>query len=79
MLFFTNKEVFREAGVMLESARDRDHCSRLIYMVNFIVLHLLKSILHVGVDGFASRCNNIVLFPPIGWVEYLPAFGLGAD
>jgi len=79
MLIFTTEETFREAGVVSESGEDRDCYSASFFMVNSIVLHRLKGVLHVGVDGFAPRCNNAVLFSPIGRVEYLPAFGLGAD
>jgi len=79
MLFFTNWNINREPGVVLETGRVRDHCNVLFFLVNVEALYLLNGVFRVGVDGFASRCNNAVLFSPIGWVEYLPALGPGAD
>ena len=79
MLFFTNGDIYREPEVVLETGRVRDHCSVLFFQVNTEVLYHLNGVFHIGVDGFAPKCNNAVLFSPIGWVEYLPALGLGVD
>ena len=78
MLIFTTEETFREAGVVSESAEDRDCCSALLFRVNALMLHLLKGVLHVGVDGFALRCNNTVLFSPIGRVGVSPGLRAGS-
>jgi len=79
MSLFTNENMFREPGVMMKSASARDYCNALFSIENLIALHLLKDILCTGMDRFAPKCNNVVLFPPIRWVEYLPAIELGAD
>lgn len=79
MSLFTNENIFREPGVMMKSASARDYCNALFSIENLIALQLLKGILCTGMDGFAPKCNNVVLFSPIGWVEHLPAFGSGAD
>jgi hypothetical protein len=79
MLLFTNWNIYREPEVVLETGRDRDHCSALFFLVYVEALYLLNGLFRDGVDRFAPRCNNAVLFSPIGWVEYLPTLGSGAD
>jgi len=62
----------------MKSASVRDHCNALFSMVNAIALQLLKDILRVGVAGFAPRCNNVVLFSPVGRVRASPGLRAGS-
>jgi len=79
MLFFTSSETIREPGVVLETAGIRDQGSVLIYKKNFSALIFLNDVMHASMEWFALACDNVMLFSPIGWVEYLPALGSGAD
>ena len=65
--------------MVLETVGVRDQGSVLIYKESFSALNFLNDVLHASVEEFALACDNVVLFSPIGWVEYLPAFGSGVD
>jgi len=69
----------REPEVVAKYGGIRDYRKNLFCIEKSRKSYFLKSVSCIDVDRFALRCNNTVLFPPLGWVEYLPTFGLGAD
>ncbi len=79
MLFFTIRKNLREPQAGRKTRRVRDDMITLIIKQKFAIYLAKVKGFQSGAGWFAQTQEISLFASPVGQVEYLPAFGSGAD